>query len=44
MTVAKLIELIGEHSDTLSFWAIVLLILSVGVEFTPIKLNPWSAI
>lgn len=44
MTVAKLVELIGAHSDTLSFWAVILLILSVGVEFTPIKLNPWSAI
>ena len=44
MTVTKLIELIGERSGDPSFWGIVLLILSVGVEFTPIKLNPWSSI
>ena len=44
MTVAKLVELIGAKSGELSFWAIVLLILSVGVELTPIKFNPWSTI
>ena len=44
MTVAKLVELIGEKSSELSFWGIVVLILSIGVEFTPIKFNPWSTI
>ena len=41
MTVEKLIGLIGEHK---SFCGFLVLILSVGVEFTPIKINPWSAI
>lgn len=44
MTVAKLVELIGEKSSELSFWGIIILILSIGVEFTPIKFNPWSTI
>lgn len=44
MTVTKLIELIGAKSGEWSFWGIVLLLLSIGVEFTPIKWNPWSAI
>ena len=44
MTVAKLVELIGEKSTEPSFWGIVVLLLSIGVEFTPIKFNPWSTI
>ena len=44
MTVAKLVELIGEKSGELSFWAIIVFVLSIGVEFTPIKFNPWSAV
>ena len=44
MTVAKLVELVGDKSGSMSFWAILLFLLSVGVEFTPIKFNPWSAI
>ena len=44
MTVEKLIELIGAKSGEFSFWGVILLILSIGVEFTPIKWNPWSAI
>lgn len=44
MTVAKLVELIGGKADEWSFWAIVLFLLSIGVEFTPIKWNPWTAI
>lgn len=44
MTVAKLVELIGAKSGELSFWGIVILLLSLGVEFTPIKYNPWSTI
>lgn len=44
MTVEKLIGLIGAKSGEFSFWGIILLLLSIGVEFTPIKWNPWSAI
>ena len=44
MTVAKLIELIGGKADEWSFWAIILFLFSIGVEFTPIKWNPWTAI
>ena len=44
MTVAKLVELIGSKSGDASFWAILLFLLSIGVEFVPIKFNPWSAI
>ena len=44
MTVLKLIELIGAKSGEVSFWGLVLLLLSIGVEFTPIKWNPWSSI
>ena len=44
MTVAKLVELIGGKADEWSFWAIILFLLSIGVEFTPIKWNPWTAI
>ena len=44
MTVANLVELIGGKADEWSFWAIVLFLLSIGVEFTPIKWNPWTAI
>lgn len=44
MTVAKLVELIGAKSTELSFWGVLILLLSIGVEFTPIKWNPWSAI
>ena len=44
MTVAKLVEMIGGKSNEWSFWAIVIFLLSIGVEFTPIKWNPWSAI
>lgn len=44
MTVAKLVELIGGKSGEWSFWVIVLFLLSIGVEFTPIKWNPWTAI
>ena len=44
MTVAKLIEMIGGKTDEWSFWMIIIFLLSIGVEFTPIKWNPWSAI
>jgi hypothetical protein len=44
MTVAKLIDMIGAMKSELGFWGLVLLLLSIGVEFTPIKWNPWSAI
>ena len=44
MTVAKLVELIGAKSTELSFWGVLIFLLSIGVEFTPIKWNPWSAI
>ena len=44
MTVAKLVELIGDKSGDLSFWAGLLFIVSLFVEFTPIKFNPWSII
>lgn len=44
MTVAKLVELIGGKADEWSFWAIILFLLSIGVEFTPIKWNPWTTI
>ena len=44
MTVAKLVELIGGKADEWSFWAIIVFLLSIGVEFTPIKWNPWTAI
>jgi len=44
MTVAKLVEMIEGKSDVLTFWGVIILILSVCIEFTPIKLNPWSAI
>lgn len=44
MTIASLIEWIGSKSGQLSFWGVVILLLSIGVEFTPIKVNPWSAI
>ena len=44
MTVAKLVEMIGAKSGDLSFWGVLILLISIGVEFTPIKWNPWSAI
>lgn len=44
MTVAKLVEMIGAKSGELTFWGLVVLVLSIGIEFTPIKWNPWSAI
>lgn len=44
MTVAKLVELIGGKSNEWSFWMIIIFLLSIGVEFTPIKFNPWSSI
>lgn len=44
MTVAKLVELIGAKSGELSFWGVLILLVSIGVEFTPIKFNPWSSI
>lgn len=44
MTVAKLVEMIGTKSGELSFWGVLILLISIGVEFIPIKLNPWSVI
>ena len=44
MSIMKLIELIGAKSSEPSFWGVLLLLLSIGVEVTPIKFNPWSAI
>ena len=44
MTVDKLIQLIGEQSNEITFWGVIVLLLSIGVEITPIKWNPWSAI
>ena len=44
MTVDKLIQLIGEQSNEITFWGVIILLLSIGVEITPIKWNPWSAI
>lgn len=44
MTVAKLLEMIGARSGELSFWGVIVFLFSIGVEITPIKFHPWSAI
>lgn len=44
MTISKIVEMVGAHSDQLTFWGVLILILSIGVEFTPIKINPWSSL
>jgi len=44
MSIDKIIALIGAKSGELSFWGVVIFLLSIGVEFTPIKFNPWTAI
>lgn len=42
MTVSKIVEMIGAKSGELSFWGVLILLLSIGVEITPIKWKPWS--
>jgi hypothetical protein len=44
MAISKIVEMVGANSDQLTFWGVLILILSIGVEFTPIKINPWSSL
>ena len=44
MTILKLIELVEANRDAINVWGLIIFALSLFVEFTPIKFNPWSAI
>ena len=44
MTILKFVELIEANKEAINVWGLIVFAISLFVEFTPIKFNPWSAI